>query len=74
MSQDLIDLFLLNPAKAATTTFLDNTYQGVAIKYRNFPDLNKTIDYAIVTAKNGETYLVITNSREHMYAIIDKIK
>ena len=74
MSQDLKDLFLLNLAKAAITTFLDNTYQGVAIRYRNFPDPNKTIDYAVVAAKNGKTYLVITNSREHIYSVIDKIK
>jgi len=74
MAQGLKDLFLLNPAKAASTTFLDNTYNGVAIKYRNFPDPNKTTDYAVVTASNGLTYLVITNSREHMYSIIDKIK
>lgn len=74
MSQDLKDLFLLNLAKAATTTFLDNSYQGIAIRYRNFPDPNKTIDYAVVAAKNGKTFLVITNSREHMYSVIDKIK
>ena len=74
MAQGLKDIFLLNPAKAASTTFLDNTYNGVAIRYRNFPDPNKTTDYAIVTASNGETYLVIANSREHAYSIIDKIK
>ena len=74
MAQGLKDVFLLNPIKAASTTFLDNTYNGVAIRYKNFPDPNKTTDYAIVTASNGETYLVLANSREHIYSIIDKIK
>ena len=74
VTQDIKDLLGFNPAKAASTTFLDNTYQGVAIRYRNFPDPNLTIDYAIVRARNGENYLVFTNSREHIYAIIDKLK
>lgn len=74
MTQGLKDIFLLNPAKAASTTFLDNIYGGVAIRYRNFPDPNKTIDYAVVTAISGQSYLFLTNSREHMYSIIDKIK
>lgn len=74
ITQDIKDLFGLDPTKAVSTTFLDNTYQGVAIRYRNFPDPNLTIDYAVVTARNGENYLVIVNSREHIYSIIDKIK
>ncbi len=74
IAQGLKDIFLLNPAKAASTTFLDNTYNGVAIRYKNFSDPNKTTDYAIVTASNGETYLILANSREHVYFIIDKIK
>lgn len=74
MAQGLKDVFLLNPAKAASTTFLDNTYNSVAIRYRNFPDPNKTTDYAVVTASNGKAYLVLANSREHMYFIIDKIR
>ena len=74
ITQDLKDLFLLNPVKAASTTFLDNVYNGVAIRYRNFPGPNETIDYAIVTASNGEAYLVLANSREHIYSVIDKMR
>ncbi len=74
MAQGLKDIFLLNLTKAASATFLDNTYNGTAIRYKNFPDPNKTTDYAIVTASNGETYLILANSREHIYSIIDKIK
>jgi hypothetical protein len=72
--QDMKDFFGFDPAKSASTTFIDNTYQGVAIRYKNFPDPNLTIDYAIVRARNGENYLVVANSREHMYTIIDKLK
>lgn len=74
MTQDTKDFLGFDPEKAASTTFLDNTYQGIAIRYRNFPDPNLTIDYAIVRARNGENYLVVTNSREHIYAIIDKLR
>lgn len=54
--------------------FLDNTYRGVAIKYKNFPYSDKSIDYAIVAALNGKNYFVLTASREAMYATIDKLK
>jgi len=74
ITQDLKDLFGFDPAKAASATFLDNTYNGVAIRYRNFPDPSLTIDYAVVAAKDGAAYLVIANSREHIYSIIDEIK
>ncbi len=74
MAQGLKDVFLLNPTKVASTNFLDNTYNGVAIRYKNFPDPSKTVDYAVITASNGEIYLVLANSREHIYSIIDKIR
>ena len=67
-------LFDLDIDKAASVDFADNTYQGVAIRYRNFPNPLKTIDYVVVTAANGDKYMVFTNSREHMYAIIDNLK
>jgi hypothetical protein len=73
-TNDLKFLLQYDPSKAASIDFLDNVYNGVPIRYRNFPDINSTIDYAIVPARNGETYLVVTNSREHMYSVIDRIK
>lgn len=73
LSQNLKDVFSLNLTKAESVGFLDNTYQGTAIRYQNFPDPNKTIDYAVVTMPNGNQYLVATNSREHMFAVIDKL-
>lgn len=74
ISTDLDQIFGLDVSKAATVEFLNNTYQGLTIKFRNFPDPNKTIDYAIITVSNGDNYLVLTNSREHIYSLIDKMK
>lgn len=69
----LAGLFQLNQSRAAAIGFSDNTYNGTAIRYMNFPDANLTIDYAVIQATNGESYLVIVNSKEHIYAIINKL-
>jgi hypothetical protein len=53
---------------AATQEFQDNTYREIAIRYINFPDPSLTIDYALVADK-----LVITTSRESIYAVIDAL-
>lgn len=74
ISSNIKVLFALDIDRAASVDFLDNAYQNVAIRYRNFPDPLKTIDYAVITAANGDKYLVFTNSREHIYAIIDNLK
>lgn len=73
LSRDLDDLFRLDLTKAASGSLLDNTYQGVAVRYRNFPDANSTIDYAIIEAASGDSYLIITSSRDHIYSIIDSL-
>ncbi len=73
LSNDLKDLFKFSLTKSASSVFLDNTYQGISIRYRNFSDPEKTVDYAVVTMANGEKYLIFTNSRGHIYAIIDKL-
>jgi len=52
----------------ATEEFQDNIYQDIAIRYLNFPSPDLSIDYAIVDNK-----LVITTSRESMYAMIDAL-
>ncbi|MBI2063810.1 MAG: hypothetical protein HYT65_02360 [Candidatus Yanofskybacteria bacterium] len=72
--QILTDLFQLDPGMAASLGFLSNTYNGTAIKYKNFSDPSSTIDYTVIQAKNGESYLVMVNSREHIYKIIDVLK
>ncbi len=75
MANNLKKLFGFDVAKAASPAFLDNpvSYPNVTIRYRNFPRPDQTIDYAIVPAPNGESYLVFANSREHIFNIIDKI-
>lgn len=74
ITQALANLFKLDSTKAATVGFLDNIYNGTAIRYRNFPDPNLTIDFSVIQTKNGESYLIMVNSREHIYKIIDKLK
>ena len=72
MSSNLKTLLQINIAKAASVKFLDGQYHNVVIRYRNFPDAWKTIDYAIVTMPNQEPYFIVTNTRDHIFGIIDK--
>jgi hypothetical protein len=67
-------LFNFDPKKASSKVFLDNNYQNAQIRYQNFPTPSLTIDYSVVSNTSGKTYLIFTNSREHMYSIIDKIR
>lgn len=48
--------------------FKDNLYQGVNIRYVNFPEPDLSIDYAIIG-----NLLVIGSSRESMYAAVDNL-
>ncbi len=61
------------PLPAGDLSFSDNTHRSISIRYVNFPTPDRSIDYAIVTAKNGNDYLIIANSREQMFLIIDKL-
>ncbi len=76
MATNLNKLFGLGVISPSASSFQDNkvSYPGVNIRYLNFPDPELTIDYTVVPAPNGENYLVITNSREQMFAIIERIK
>ena len=73
MSSNFKTLFSLGTANKDQPGFLDNSYRGVSIRYRNFPYADKTIDHAIVSALNGKTYFVIADSREAIFATIDKL-
>jgi hypothetical protein len=73
MPENLKNLFVLDLTKASSTAFLDNIYKDTSIRYTNFPTTDKTVDYGIVTLPTGESYLIVTNSREHIYSIIDKM-
>ncbi len=71
MLYDLKKIFLGQPHGAPmTNSFVDNIYKDVHIRYLNLPKPNLTIDYALVSQKG---YLIITTSRESMWATIDKI-
>lgn len=75
MAQDFDDFYGLegvNPYPL-DVRLSDSFYRGVKIRYANFSYANQAIDYAIITAKNGNDYLIIANSREQVYSIIDKL-
>lgn len=55
--------------QAASNTFLDNVYQGVAIRYLNFSLPTRAIDYAVY-----DKLLLIGGSREMAYTLIDRAK
>lgn len=73
MSIDLKSLFQFDPKKQQSKDFTDNSYHNVDIRYKNFKYSDRSIDYAIVASSNGKSYLVLTGSRESMYATIDKL-
>lgn len=69
MVADLRPMLLSNEVPAGfTEEFQDNLYQGTAIRYMNFPTPDLSLDYAIINNK-----LIITTSRESMYAVIDTL-
>ncbi len=74
MNEDLKFVFEFDPKKQQSKDFGDNSYRGVNVRYKNFKYADKSIDYAIVPASNGKSYLVISGSREAMYATINKLK
>jgi len=68
---DLKEFFLgldIEAEPIVTEEFQDNIYQDIAIRYINFSSPDLSIDYAIIGNK-----LVITTSRESMYATIDAL-
>ncbi len=71
MATDLDNLLNFNSTKAQINEFQDNIREGTNIRYMNFPNPDKTIDYAIITAANGKKYFILMNSRESMYSAID---
>ncbi len=73
MPNNLKDIFDLDISKQASLNFLDNKYQGIDIRYKNFPLPDRSIDYAVITSFTGRYYLLMTNSRESMYSPANKI-
>ena len=67
--EDINALFVNLDAQAPLATveeFQDNIYNGIAIRYLNFPNPDLSVDYAVVGDK-----LIVATSRESMYAVID---
>ena len=73
MAGDLNGILELGYKSGAKVVFLNNIYGGATIRYTNFPNPDRSIDYAIMTASNGKNYLIIASSREAMYAAIDQM-
>ena len=72
MAKDLSNLFKLG-ANTNNIVFKNNSYRGLNIRYANFTQPDRSIDYVVVRAVNGKTYLVIANSREQVYGVIDNL-
>ncbi len=69
MTDNLAALFSINKAKN-TGPFSDALYQSTTIRFKNFAFPDMTIDYTLVSY-NGQSYLVMANSREAMYATLN---
>lgn len=74
MTDTFASIFGLNKTKAATPGFLTNIYNGVTVRYRNFAQPDRTIDYATVNAPNGKLYLLVSGSRESALSITDLLR
>ena len=73
ISSDFEKIFEFKISDASAPDFVDNVYKNTNIRYRNFPSPDKTIDYAVVTDFRGKKYLVVANSREAIFNVIDNI-
>lgn len=73
MPENLGTVLNLNTSNPQAADFQDNFFGGAAIRYKNFPAPDETIDYAVISGTNGKKYFVFTNSRESMYSVIDNL-
>ena len=65
--------FGLEGRASSTGTFGDNIYNGISVRYLNFPHPDLSVDYSFVSSSTGDNYLAITNSRESIYSAVDKL-
>lgn len=73
MMAALDDLLQLSENQPDTAGFNDNLYNGVDIRFVNYPNPDLSIDYAVSSSADGNNYLVITNSREEIYSVVDNL-
>lgn len=74
MTDQLSSLLGYTKNKASSQMFLDNTYAGSAIRYKNYPFPDRTTDYSIASATNNRTYFILANSREGIYKVTDILR
>ena len=72
LPEALLDFFQITD-ESDQIAFDDNSYRDVSIRFMNFPSPDRSIDYAFVSSATGNTYLVVANSREQIYSIIDTL-
>jgi len=51
-----------------TSSFQDNIYRGISIRYQNFPTADISFDYAVLKNK-----FIVATSKQAMYAILEKL-
>jgi hypothetical protein len=71
MPNDFKEIFDLDLARQSDTVFTGTAYNTVPVRFINFPYPDRSVDYAVVSAANGKNYLVVSNSRESIFATID---
>lgn len=69
MSTGLSGIMAITPAKNKGA-FLETSYKGAVVRFKNFPYPDRSIDYALVQY-NGKVYLIVAGSREAMFSAID---
>lgn len=66
--------FSLNPAQQPDPNFMNSSYQGASIRFRNFPFPDRSIDVGVISSINRKIYLVIAGSRESMFSSIEALR
>lgn len=74
MPNSLASILGFDTAKAAGTGFADSAFNGINVRFRNFPHADHSIDYAIIKGTNGRTYLLIAGSRESAFGLLDRLR
>jgi hypothetical protein len=73
MVESLRYAFDYDPADSLVQTFSDGAYRQVPLRYQNFPYADRSIDWGIITASNGQNYLVLSNSRQAFFYAYDQL-
>lgn len=74
MTESFRQSFSLNPARQPDPNFMNSSYQGASIRFRNFPFPDRSIDVGVISSINRKIYLVIAGSRESMFSSIEALR